>query len=109
MPKVYVPQEPSRWNGKTLTRYIDLTPALEFGEIVICLPANVGFIDASPNIHTLKISMLHFTEEDFLLAVGDPSNIAIASIIAHTQSGGNFRMLRWDREMRRYQPIRISI
>lgn len=109
--KVYIPQEPARFDiaKGAAVRNMDLTPALEYGELVICLPHNANFINIVPMARALREAMSGFGPDDYLLAVGDPIGIALASIIAHRNSGGCFTMLKWDRRMRLYQPVVIDV
>ena len=111
-PKVYVPQEPTRFDKikQELIPALDLSPALAFGEIVVCLTsASANFINIAPVTQALKERMAEFRKEDYLLAVGDPTGIAVAAIIAYKATHGRFQMLKWDRISRQYQPIEVSV
>jgi hypothetical protein len=50
-----------------------------------------------------------FNDSDFLLAMGDPVAIAIASIVASDINNGRLKILKWDREHRAYYPVEIDI
>ncbi len=50
-----------------------------------------------------------FSDSDFLLAMGDPVAIAIASIVASDINNGRLKILKWDREHRAYYPVEIDI
>jgi hypothetical protein len=101
MPKVYVIQDP---DGK------NILSASDFGEIVILLPADrqVTF-SPGPTIFELRQKLAYFTDQDFLLFIGDPAAIAMASAIVTDQNGGRFKILKWDRQEHRYYPIQIEL
>jgi hypothetical protein len=50
-----------------------------------------------------------FCDEDFLLAMGDPVAIAIASMVAGEVNNGKVNMLKWDRENQCYYNVPIDI
>jgi len=99
MPRVFIPQVPSRFDGSTnlWVPTVNIKPAEKFGEIVIMLPpaAARSGIDACAAV--IKERMSEFTREDYLLALGDPTLYAIAACFAAEKAGGLLRMLKWDR------------
>lgn len=98
---VFVVQEDPRKN---------ILPAMDFGNIEFILDqhSQVTF-DPVPWVRRMKVAMRKFTDEDYLLAVGDPAAIGIACCIAAAQTGGKFKMLKWDRQEKRYYPIAIDV
>jgi len=102
---VYVTQEPRKIRGKA----IDLTPAMEFGEIVYLLPKDVNVLDAGFATQQISRRLPSFNKGDYLLALGDPVAIAIAAALASKLSGGTFTVLKWDRQEERYYPITVNI
>jgi hypothetical protein len=44
-----------------------------------------------------------------LLLIGDPAIIALAGAIASKMNGGRFKVLKWDRDEKRYYDIEIDI
>ena len=53
--------------------------------------------------------MKEFTENDYIVAVGDPSLIAAASCIAVRKTGGLLRILKWDRQTSAYIHVEVNI
>lgn len=99
---VYVVQEPIKWvNGRPRSS-MDLTPALEFGQIEYLLDSCISPLNSSLVINTLHENLQNFTENDFLLAVGNPTFIGWATAIAADYAEGVVQMLQWDGKTRKY-------
>lgn len=111
MSKVYVPQQPSRFDAATRLWIptINLDPAKQFGEVVVMLPPNANRLHTAPLTAALKDQMAEFTADDYLVAVGDPSLLATAACIAVRKTGGSLRMLKWDRMSSAYIPVEIQL
>lgn len=111
MSKVYVPQQPSRYD--TATRLwiptINLDPAKQYGEVVVMLPPNANRLHTAPLVSALKDQMEAYGEEDYLVAVGDPSILAAAACIAARKTGGTLRVLKWDRLSATYIPVEMKL
>ena len=86
----------------------NIDAAKKYGDFVIMLPPMATRLALAPLIEVMKEKMADFNGEDYLLAMGDPSIIAAASVIAH-QKAGCLRMLKWDRRSFDYIDVRISI
>lgn len=99
MPRVYAPQLPSRYDAasKLWIPTMNLSPAERYGELVVLLPPNANRLHTAPLVAALRERMAEFGEDDWLVAVGDPSLIAAAACIASKQAGGVLRLLKWDR------------
>lgn len=111
MSKVYAPQVPSKYDPATKLWLpsINLDPAKIFGEVVVMLPPNANRLHINPLIVALRDQMKEFTENDYIVAVGDPSLIAAASCIAVRKTGGLLRILKWDRQTSAYIPVEVNI
>ena len=104
MNKVYIPQEPTRWDasvGASVPMY-DFSRALRYGELVVCLPPNVSFHMTRPIVTALRERLRDFTADDYLIAVGSPVIIAISAHIALQRTGGRLNLLSWDRREGEY-------
>lgn len=100
-PRVFAVQEDPRKN---------LLPALDYGEIEYVLEVgDVVSMNSGPWIRKIRDAMRSFGSDDFVLAVGDPIAIGIACVHASSANGGRFKMLKWDRQERRYFPITIDM
>ena len=109
-PKVYVPQEPSRYDAEFGTRVptVDLRPAMAYGEVVVMLPANVTGMLMAPVVQALKEKLSEFTDDDSLVAIGDPSIIAAASGIV-LYKNKRLKLLKWDKRAKAYSVAEIKI
>lgn len=111
MSKVYVPQQPSRFDAATRLWIptVNLDPAKVYGEVVVMLPPNANRLHTAPLIVALREQMAAYTTEDYIVAVGDPSLIAAAACIATGKTRGLLRMLKWDRMASSYIPVEIQL
>ena len=111
-PRVFVIQQPSVFDKqrKTFKPKYDLSPAREFGRLVFVLgPGNI-FVNRLPQtiLHMQNI-FSDFTDQDFLLAIGDPVAIAAASYITGARTGGKINMLKWDHNSGSYFCFSINV
>lgn len=110
MSKVYVPQRPSRFD-RAIQQWVpsvNLDPAKEFGEIFVMLPPEASRLETVPLSRALREKMRDFGQDDYMIAVGDPSIIAITAVIAH-KAVGKLRLLKWDRITAHYIPMEINL
>lgn len=110
MPKVYVPQVPSRFDASTRLwcPSVNLQPAEKFGEVVVMLPPNANRLHTAPLTQALKEAMKDMTSDDYVVAVGDPSLIAAAAVISWRKTG-KLRILKWDRMSATYLPVELEL
>lgn len=110
MPRVFAPQCPSRWD-QSIDNWVptmNLTPAEKHGNVVVMLPPNANRLNIEPLITIMSERMESYSEQDFILAIGDPSLIAAAAVIAH-QRAGVLRMLKWDRVLSEYILVEFTV
>ena len=50
-----------------------------------------------------------FRPEDYLLLIGDPALIGVACSIVSDITNGKYNLLKWDRQERKYYPIKINL
>ena len=102
MPKVFVVAESPKHN---------IAPALDYGEIEVVLPPSQSQIifSSAPTVSRIKRVLEVFTDDDYLLFIGDPTAIAILATVAAAKNNGRFKCLKWDKQERRYLPIQIDI
>lgn len=106
MPRVFIPQVPSRYDAGAGQRVpsVNLRPAAEFGELVPMLPS-IGMeamLSPQPVTNKMKAALSDFTDQDFLLCLGDPTAIGIAFALAARANNGKVRVLKWLKQERRY-------
>lgn len=109
-PRVFAPQVPSRYDSATRlwVPTMNLEPAHKYGEVVVILPPNANRLHTAPLIAAMRERMADFCEKDSLVAVGDPTLIAAAALIAARKTGGAVRMLKWDRMAGDYLLVEVS-
>ena len=97
---VYVLQEMGR----------NIRSAEKFGDLKIVLPDNRQIVLSSgPLTFKLKQELKDFNDNDYLLLIGDPAIIAIAGAVVSDVNGGRFKILKWDRDEKRYYDIEIDL
>ena len=97
---VYVLQEMGR----------NVRSAEKFGDLKVLLPDNKQIVLSSgPLTHKLKKELSTFNDDDYLLLMGDPAIIAVCGAIAAKNNGGRFKVLKWDRNDKRYYDLEIDL
>lgn len=107
MSRVFVVQEPLKKGdeGKVKPR-IDLSPAAEFGELVMLLNwADVRKLSRDELVWKLRRGLKSFDASDYLLMVGSPSAMWAAGAIASEMTGGRVKTLEWDNINHRYDVV----
>jgi hypothetical protein len=98
MANVYVVQESKTKN---------ILPAEKYGKLVMLLPDyNLNFM---PNVEKLRKQLATFSDEDYLLLIGDPSGIGIICAIVSDINNGKFKVLKWDRQENKYYVLEVDI
>jgi hypothetical protein len=101
VPKVYVVSETTQHN---------VTPAMQYGEIVTILPPNAQILfSVVPVVSRIKRKLENFSDEDYLVLIGDPSAIGIVCAAAAAKNNGRFKLLKWDRREKLYVPMQIDL
>ena len=62
-----------------------------------------------PLVYKLRQGLKDFTKDDYLLLTGDPAIIGVACSIVSDITGGKFKLLKWDKQERKYYPIEINL
>lgn len=108
---VYIPQEPMKRDQKTgqWTQAFDLTPAKKYGELKTLLSHGALPIDTEPMVNNLKQSLENFTDSDYLLAIGNPTAMVAAGIIAASNNDNKINMLYWDSKSKEYINVPIKL
>ena len=110
MAVVYIPQEPRKRDPKTgrWMQAYDLSPAKKFGELKVLLPHGSLPIDTEPMISTLEDSLKNFSDDDYLLAIGNPTAMVMAGIIA-SKNTDKLNMLYWDAKVKDYISVEFTM
>ena len=105
---VYVVQEiaGTRFNSPK----INITGALEYGDFKFLLPELSQLMwSPGPLIFQLRKLLKDYTPDDYLLLVGDPAIIGVACSIVSDITNGKYKLIKWDRQERKYYPIEINL
>ena len=62
-----------------------------------------------PLIFKLRKGLKNYTPEDYLLLTGDPAIIGVACSIISDITNGKYKVLKWDKQERKYYPIEINL
>ena len=105
---VFVLQEiPGTQSGKPK---INIMGASKYGEFKFLLPEFSQIIfSPGPLIFKLRKALRDYTEEDYLLLTGDPAIIGVACSIVSDITNGKYQLLKWDKQERKYYPIKINL
>ena len=105
---VHVVQEiPGTKEGKPK---INIIGAAEYGKFKFLLPELSQIIfSPGPLIYKLRQELKNFSEQDYLLLTGDPAIIGVACSIVSDMTNGKYKLLKWDRQERKYYPIEINL
>ena len=89
---------------------INIMGASNYGEFKFLLPELSQIIfSPGPLIYKLRDGLRHFNSKDYLLLTGDPAIIGVACSIASDITTGKYNLLKWDRQERKYYPIKINL
>lgn len=106
---VFITNEPTRTDEHgNMQPLFNMTPAAEFGQLEVLLPAGASLISTVPMVRTMRDKLAKFNDEDYLLPVGNPASIMAAGAIAAEMNSGRVKILQWDRATRRYLVIHVD-
>jgi hypothetical protein len=105
---VYVIQEiPGTRDGKPR---INIMGAADYGSLKFLLPELSQIIfSPGPLIFKLRKALKNYTREDYLLLTGDPAIIGVACSIVSDITNGKYKLLKWDKQEKKYYPITINL
>ena len=105
---VYVIQEiPGPRDGKPR---INIMGAADYGSLKFLLPELSQIIfSPGPLIFKLRKALKNYTREDYLLLTGDPAIIGVACSIVSDITNGKYKLLKWDKQEKKYYPITINL
>lgn len=105
-PIVYCVCEPT--SHKEGGSRIDITPAAEYGEIEILLGHTQSLFAPVPTVRKLRDKLAEFSDDDYILPVGDPVLMSTVAMVAAEMNNGRVKFLKWDRIQRRYMVITVD-
>lgn len=88
----------------------NIVSALEFGDCIAVLDRNdePDPLNAQAVTNKIKNRLQHFAPQDYLLLVGSPIAIAIASAVAAELTDGQLQLLKWDQAAGRYFMVAVN-
>lgn len=109
-PRVFIPQVVRRFDTthQQMTQMHDFSSAMVHGQLVNVLDDEDDPKFISRLVPKVKKILSDFTHEDYLVAVGDPTLIALCAGIIMRQTP-NLTMLKWERSIRQYVKVQISL
>lgn len=110
VPRVFLPQEPRQRDKESgeWRPLFDLSPAVRFGTIEILLPHGPVLMDSAALIAGLNERLKDYTDDDFIMCIGDPSAIAASVLVAGMKTGGRISLLKYDRNEKQYNVVRLN-
>ena len=108
MPTVFVTQLPSRREHGVWIPILDITSAKSFGDLHILSPSGLNYATLQQIMPVLCEKLSAFKPEDFLLPLGDPLLMSLASAFLGSQLK-TFNILKWDRKEMKYYSYTVSI
>ena len=80
------------------------------GKFIFLLPEFSQMIfSPGPLVYKLRQGLKSFTKKDYLLLTGDPAIIGVACSIVSDITNGKYKLLKWDKQERKYYPIEINL
>ena len=89
---------------------INIMGASQYGQIKFLLPEFSQIIfSPGPLIYKLREGLKNYKPRDYLLLTGDPAIIGVACSIVSDITNGKYKVLKWDKQERKYYPIEINL
>ena len=89
---------------------INIIGASEFGRLRVLLPETSQIIlSPGPLVFKLRKLLKDYQPDDYLLLTGDPAIIGVACSVVSDITNGKYKLLKWDKQERRYYPIQINL
>ena len=109
MSKVFIIQEPVKHGPNGMEPLMDFRKVLEYGDPIICLPPGKVSLSPGPTIDMLRDKLRTYTDNDYIVSVGDPSAIFIAAMLVGELNRGCCKLLKWDKDIKRYIEVKIDL
>tara|TARA_R100000234_G_scaffold46829_1_gene27996 strand:- start:17594 stop:17896 length:303 start_codon:yes stop_codon:yes gene_type:complete len=87
----------------------NVLPAQQYGELELMLPPGDIVLSSQPTIKRLRNKLKNFSDKDYILTMGDPIAIALSGIIASQNNNGRVKFLKWDRQEKKYYPVKCDL
>lgn len=109
--KVYIVQEQNRWDEKAmkLVPRFDLSSAEQYGDLDYLLSPTAAPFSSASILRDLHHKLRHFTDEDYLLLIGNPCLIGWSVAVASYHNDGFVTLLQWSGREGKYIEIKSEI
>ena len=110
LPRVFIPQIIERWD-ETAGRFVpafDFTSAASYGTLTPILDREDNPLFLARITSKIRTALATYNNEDFFVAVGDPSVIAICAGLI-LRRNNTLRLLKWDKKLARYIALDINV
>jgi hypothetical protein len=88
----------------------DFQKASVYGNVTVVLTKDkTSPLVPAPALFQLQHALKNFSDDDYLLPVGNPAFVAAAGAIAAKNNGGRFKVLIWDKRTASYIESHIQI
>jgi len=95
-------------DGNMKPKY-DLEPARSFGEVVELLSPTAKPFNPQPIIEELYQKLEGFTDGDYVICIGNPILLSLATTIAADINGGRVKMLQWHGHKGEYVEVEVDL
>lgn len=95
--------------GQLVPRFQTIDRAKSFGEIEFILGPSDDLYDQESFLGKMHSSLSGFSDDDFLLLIGNPVFIGVATTIAAYYNEGRVRILQWSQKNEGYYEIALKI
>lgn len=100
MSRVFIPYNPLQRDRRTgeLVERLDArgkAKAEQYGELVFLFSPNVKPFNTEPLIKELREKLADFSEDDYVLMIGNPIIMSLVSTVASDASDGPIKFLQW--------------
>lgn len=105
MSKVFVVQEQLRFDlasGKNVPRFPTIENAQALGQLVFMLEPNAHPFNQSAVVGTFHKFLNEYSDDDYLILVGNPILLGMATAIAASYNSGRVNFLQWSPKGERY-------
>lgn len=109
MSKVFVVQDTRRYEAGAYVSAHDLTPAEQYGELIYLLSPTAAPWKPEGIITELWDKLEDFSDDDYLLMVGNPVLIGLATAVACDVNKGRVRFLQWHGRSQSYTPVEAQV
>jgi hypothetical protein len=87
----------------------DYTPAMQYGEIKVLVPSGTPHLETKNLLAWMRSQLLSFSDDDYIVAAGEPATLAAACLVAAELNDGRIKMLRWDKHSVGYHELQFDL